>query len=388
MAEYKQIDLLDYLIFLNNWKMKLIIIFLTVFVVSYVAIYLFIPEKFDAQAVIIPSESQGVSGIASLIKNFSGLPLNMSGMGKTSGVSLYNTIVLSRTNLEKIINKFDLYKEYNLHSQEKTLKELVQNISTNDESESGSYSIRVRASSPQKAADMTNYIIDQLNNTLIELNVQKSRDNRIFIEKRYEEIKQTLASSEDSLKLFEQKSKFYSATDQTKAMIDTYSKLESDLAVKQLELSIFQKIYGTDAPITKNAQISYNEYASQMKSLKNNNSGDNLLLPINSLPDNAMAYLRLVRDIKMNNTMLEFIVPLLEEAKFDEEKNIPVLQVIDRAVPPEKKSYPQRVLISLLIAFFTSLLIFVIASINEVVKNSTNEKIIYLRKELFKFRKV
>jgi uncharacterized protein involved in exopolysaccharide biosynthesis len=387
MSEYKQIDLLDCLIYLNKWKKKLILIFLISLVASYLIIYFAIPEKFDAEAVIVPSESQGVSGIASMVKSFSGLPLNLSGLGKASGTNLYNTIVLSRTNFEKIIDKFGLYNEYNLQSREKTIKELSKNIFTN-ESESGAYSIRVRSSLPQKAADITNYIVDQLNSTMIELNVQKSHDNRVFIDKRYEEIKHDLAISEDSLKLFQKKSHFYSATDQTKAMIETYSKLESDLAVKQLELSVYEKIYGEESPLTKNAQISFNEYASHLKLLKNNKDGDNILLPITSLPDDGMKFLRLARDIKIGNSMLEFIVPLLEEAKFEEQKDIPLLQIIDRAVPPEKKSYPQRVLVSLLIAFFATLFILVIIILLELINNSRNEKIIFLRKELFKFRNV
>jgi tyrosine-protein kinase Etk/Wzc len=386
MSEYKQLDLQDYLIFLNKWKKKLILIFCIVLLASYITIYFTIPEKFDASSTIIPSEGGGINGFASLMKNFSGLPLNLSGLGKSQGVNFYNTIIYSRTNLEKVIRKFDLYKEYNLHSWEYTLKELTKNITTN-ESESDAYQITVRGSSRQQAADMANYCVDQLNKTVIQLNVQKSHDNRVFIQTRYDEIRQNLSMSEDSLKIFQKKSNFYSALDQGKAMIESYSKLESNLQVKQLEYSIFKKIYGSETPITKNAQITLDEYESQLKSLKNDNSGNNVLLPIHSLPDNALNFFRLTRNIKIYETMLEFIVPVLEEAKFDEQKNVPMLQVIDKAVPPEKRSYPKRVVTSLAISLFVSFIFLLILTVRELIKNSTNEKIIYLRKEFFKFRK-
>ena len=386
MSEYKQIDLLDYFILLNKWKKKLILIFFIVLFASYTAIYFLIPEKFDASSTIIPSEGGGLNGFASLMKNFSGLPLNLSGLGKSKGVLFYNTIIFSRTNLEKLIKKFDLYKEYNLHSWELTLKELSKNITTS-ETESDAFTVTVRGSSKQQAADMTNYCIEQLNQTVIELNVQKSHDYRVFIEKRYDEIRQNLSLSEDSLKLFQKKTNFYSALDQGKAMIESYSKLETDLQVKQLEYSIYKKIYGTETPITKNAQISLAEYESQLNSIKNDKSKNNVLLPISSLPENAMSFFRLTRNVKIFETMLEFIVPMLEEAKFDEQKNVPMLQIIDKAAPPEKRSYPKRVLTALVISLFVSFLYLLILTIRELIKNSTNDKIIYLRKELFKFRK-
>ncbi len=57
--------------------------------------------------------------------------------------------------------------------------------------------------------------------------------------------------------------------------------------------------------------------------------------------------------------ILEFVLPIYEQAKIDEQKDIPVLLVLDKAVPPEKKTKPQRSLIVLLFSFLT--LIFSIA---------------------------
>ena len=80
--------------------------------------------------------------------------------------------------------------------------------------------------------------------------------------------------------------------------------------------------------------------------------------------------------------MLEFIIPLYEQAKFDEQKEVPILQVIDYGVPPEKKSYPSRVLFSLIITFASLLIVFLIILIREILQNSDNPKIAMLRKEM------
>jgi hypothetical protein len=84
--------------------------------------------------------------------------------------------------------------------------------------------------------------------------------------------------------------------------------------------------------------------------------------------------------------MLEYIIPVYEQAKFDEIKEIPVLQVIDKAVPAEIKSYPPRLLFSLIITFIIIMLTASVLFIKERILTSENPKLIFIRKEIFKFR--
>lgn len=385
MAKYAQFDFLDYLIVINKWKLFIITVFVFTFLASYLAIYFFVPEKFDSSAVIIPSEQNSMNNIAGLMKSFSGLPA-LSGLKSNDETDLFATIIYSRTNLSKVIDKFGLYKEYKLDSYEKTLKELRSNIIT-QESDQGAFEIKVRGSSPQKSSEMANYIIELLNQTIVDLNIRKSHENRVFLESRYDEIKNNLRKSEDSLKYFQVNTGLISATDQGKASFDFYSKLESDLALKKVELSVYNKLYGENSPVTQNSKLLADEYQKTLNNFKVNSDNTNLILSINKLPSNLLTYYRLSRDIKIYNSILEFLVPLYEQARFDEVKDIPILQVIDKAVPPEKRAYPQRVLASLIISFIIAFLLLFGIIIKELLQNSSNEKIIYLKKEFFKFRK-
>lgn len=374
-------DILDYFLISLKWKYFLIIQFVCVLIISYLLIYFFIPAKYDSSALIIPSQQEQLSGLSSVLKSFSSLPIGLGNLDKDNNIDRYNTIIYSRTNLDKVIKKFDLVNEYNLGSMEKTEKALSKNI-TADETKEGAYSITVRASSPDKAAEMTNFIVDQLNETIINLNVRKARDNKNFLGERYNEIKINLKDAEDSLKLFQKRSGVLEAENQTKATIEEFSKMEAELATREIELSVIKKVFGEEAPQVKNQEIAVKEFRNKLAELQSGGEKNPLLLSLSSLPEKVVSYLRYYRNVKIYTSMLEFIIPLYEQAKFEEQKEVPILQVIDYGVPPEKKSYPSRVLFSLVIAFASLLLVFLIIIIKEILQNSDNPKMAIIRKEI------
>jgi tyrosine-protein kinase Etk/Wzc len=385
MIEEKKIGLLDFLILLVKWKTKLLIVLLSTLIISYLLIYLFVDEKFEATALIIPSD-QEQSSMTSLLKNISGIPLNFGGLKqKTGNIDLYTTIIYSRTNLELLLDKFDLQKEYNVDKRWKALKLLKDNIVTLITEETA-FEIKVTDKSPKKASEMANFIIQNLNSTIISLNITKAHDNRIFLEGRFDEIKKNLALYEDSLKLFQQKSGVFLAEDQVKASILAYTKLESDLSVKQSDLIVLEKIMGENSPAVQQLKLTVAEYRKSLDELKNNKGNDQILMSLNSLPAKTLNYLRLFRDVKIYNEMLEFVIPLYEQSKYDEQKEIPILQVIDYAVPPEKRSFPPRVILSLLVAIVCTLFTFLFLSIKENKRLLESDKFLFIRKNLFRRR--
>lgn len=385
MAINRGIDLLDYLIIIVKKKWLIISLSFFVLLSSYAVIYFFVDEKFEAKALVIPSEDDQLGSLSSMMKGLSNLPLGLGGLKKDTNIDLYITIIYSRSNLEAIIENFDLLKEYGLNSLEKTIDALADNIKTKETKE-GAFTISVMASTREKSADITNFLVDKLNERIIDLNVRKSKENRLFLEQRVDEIKINLRNAEDSLKSFQEKSRMLVADDQTKVIIETFSKLEAEIASKEIELNIFEKMYGDDSPITQNADISLKEYYSKLNSLKRGEGNSSFLISLKSLPDHSLTYYRLYRDVMINNSMLEIIIPLFESAKFQEQKETPILQIIDRAVPPEFKSYPPRVFSSILITLGIMFFVIVYLFVSEFISKSQNEKIMFLKEEL-RFRK-
>lgn len=384
--ENKKLDILDLFLIIAKWKRFLIIQFLIILFLSYVLIYFFIPPQYDSSTLIIPSQQDQIGGIGSLLKNFSGLPLGLNNLAQGPDIERYKTIIYSRTNLDSVIKEFDLLKDYSLTSIEKAEKRLKESINV-DETRDDALLIKVRASSPIKAAKMANFIVDQLNGAMINLNVRKAKENKLFLGDRYEEIKTNLKNAEDSLKHFQMKNKLFELENQSKATIEEYSKLESELATKQVALTVLKQVLGENSPEVKNQEIAVKEFKNKVEKIQSGKDNNPILIPLNSLPEKGVKYLRYYRDVKIYTSMLEYIIPLYEQAKFDEQKEIPIIQVVDKAVPPEKKSYPSRVLFSFIIGVCSLLVVILIIIIKEILKNSENPKIISLKKELSFFNK-
>lgn len=390
MAEEKKIDLLDYFVILVKWKKFLIALLFPFMIITYLGIYFLIEEQFDSSALLIPAEDASMGGIAGLIGNFgANLPFDI-GAGSNPEMNMYNTIIYSRTNLQRIIDEFDLLNVYGLHSEikgykEKALKSLAGSIEAS-ETEFSAYKIKVRANSPQLSADITNFIVKLLNEKLIELRTQKSKNDRIFLAERVAEIRNNLTNAEDSLMKYQEQSGILAAEDQIRGLIETYTTLETELITKQIAQSIIEKLRGKNSPQFETINLEVLEYEQRLEELKRKGGPSGLIPALNSLPEQAINYFRLLREVEINSAILEFILPIYEQAKIEEKKDIPTLQVIDDAIPPAKKSYPPRTILTLLITFsaFVITFIFILMKENENLQES--DKMKYIRKNIFRWR--
>jgi capsule polysaccharide export protein KpsE/RkpR len=385
MAEDRGLDILDYLLFVVRWKKLLLSLGLAVAVLTYLGVYVLIPEEFEATATIVPAEDTSLGALSALMRNFSSLPMGLGGAKKTTEMDRYTTIIMSRSTVEGMIDHFRLDTLYRFENREAAVKAVRKMITTTITMENA-YELKVRARRPQLAADLTNYLVRRVNDKIVELNVGKSHDNRLFLEQRYAEIRQDLQRAEDSLKVFQQKYGVFEAKEQVRSTLAALTKLESEQAVKQVELALVKNVYGTSSPQYANAHVSLAEFTSKLEDLRKGRDPASLLIPIDKIPAQGLAYFRLFRRVEIGNKLLEFIIPLYEQAKFEEKKDTPILQVIDDAVPPLKKAYPQRLFLTLVITVAAMLITLLALILREVVRGSASPRVALLRAEAFRFR--
>ena len=386
MTNAQNPEILDYIVLLVKWKRPLTILALSLFTISYLSIYFYISEEYDAKATIMPTEEKQLGGISSLVKGLGNLPLSMGGSTKSTEMDLYTSIINSRQSLEKVIERFDLMKDYGLTSKEKAVERLRAKIKTRVTDEN-SYEIVVRASSAQKASDIANFVLDVLNKTVIEFNVSKSRNDRIFLEQRNKEMNDNLHKAEDSLQYYQEGTGMFEAKEQIKMIISAYSAIESELIAKQIELSILENTLSKDSPQLENLRMEVREYDNKLLKMKQEGEKNGVILALNTLPEAAKNYVRHFRDVEIYSKILEFLIPLYEQARFEEQKNVPILQVIDHPVPPEKKSYPPRVVFSLAITIAGLIIAFFYIVLNENDDWKNSEKVSFIRANLTKWRK-
>ena len=346
MNKDKSLNLLDLLIVVVQWKKFLIITLFLTLVSVYLLIFFFVEEQYTSNALVIPIQEEGIGGLAGLMGGISGggLPFDIGGFSNPE-ISMYNTIIYSRTNLQNIVDEFNLVEVYNLDSSDvefskKAVTRLSEDI-TAEETENLAFEISVDAPSPQLAADITNYIIATLNEKILELKISKSRQNRIFLQNRVYEIKQNLKIAEDSLLYYQQETGILNPEEQIKGIMQAYANLETELITSEIEKSILENIWDENSPQLQKLDITIDEYEKKINELKEKGEDNGILLSLKSLPEKTLNYFRYLREVEVNSRILEFILPLYEQAKLEEQKDIPVLKVIDYGIPPAKKSFPR-----------------------------------------------
>ncbi len=240
----------------------------------------------------------------------------------------------------------------------------------------------VNASSPHKAAEMVNYLLQYLNETVIKLNVQKSRNNREFLGQRYDEIALKLSMAEDSLQKYQEQSGMLEAKEQLKLVLGAYSELEEGLLEKQLQLSVLEQTLPEGSPMTEKFKVEYTLFKNELDKIKQSGKDNSVFLAFSSLPQKAKSYFRHFRDVEIYQKVLEFVLPLYEQSRFEEQKNIPVLQIIDHGSVPVKRAYPKRTLLSLLFTVAITFLYIFYLITSELFRSSTNAKILTIRNQL------
>lgn len=350
------------LIILVKWRK---VIFWNTFIVTVAAVIvsLMLDKWYTSTASILPPKKKSglfgdISGFSSTIKDLS---KTLSRLGTTSDEAFnYLAILQSRTASMKVIEKFNLRKVYKIPEDkpyENVIEALKNNVVFNVEDE-GNITINVTDKSPQRAADIANYYVDLLNEISIELNTREAKSHREFIEKRYNKLLYDIKVVEDSIKVFSKNYNVYGIEEQVKSIIKTAVDLKSKTEEKKIELDIFRLRHDDTHPLIVQTQLELNELQKKSKELQFGNEikASGLFVPFKDIPEVGLNYIRLMRDYEVQNKLLEFLLPVYEQAKIDEQRDIPVVLVLDRAIPAEKKTYPKRMII-VLISFFLSFLL-------------------------------
>ncbi|MEP0862082.1 MAG: hypothetical protein HRF52_11655 [Ignavibacterium sp.] len=357
----------DLLIIILKYK-RIIILNVTIVTIAAIIISLILPNKYTAQASFIAPKKKGglfgdIAGFSSTISNISKV---LGGRLGTVTEDAYNYLVIlqSRTAALRVIEKFDLRNVYEIDADkpiEDILDELDNNVKFNVEDE-GNIVISVTDKSPKRASDIANFYVQILNEMSIDLAVKEAKNNREFIEKRFFEIQDTIKFLEDSLKKFSKNFNVLELQEQVKGAITVAAQLKAEVELAKMERDLLKNNLGESHPLVLQADLKLKDLNKRLSTMKfgedsNLKSSINFFIPFEKIPETGVLYLRLMRDYEIQNKLLEFIYPIYEQAKIEEQKNIPVVVVVDQAIPPEKKSSPKRTLIvvaSLLMSFFIS----------------------------------
>lgn len=346
----EKIDLLDALIlFAENRRRVLALTFLGL--VIGIILALVIRPTFTASALILPPQQQHSS--ASALMGELGSLAGLSGGGGTLGVKspadMYVGILESRTIADGLIKKFHLeniYHKKNMVDARNALKKHVKIVAGKD----GLISISVDAHDPGLASDLANGYVSGLYSMNSRLAITEAAQRRVFFDQQLNEEKSALTAAEDAFKNMQEKTGLIQLSGQAESIIRSIAELNAQIANREVELEAM-KTFATDQnPNLIRTQQEIDALRGQLQKLEVTQSKmqpGNIEIPTGKVPEATLEYARKLRDLKFHETLYELLAKQYESARMDEAKSAPVIQVVDRAVPPPKKSGPSRTLIAL-----------------------------------------
>ena len=90
--------------------------------------------------------------------------------------------------------------------------------------------------------------------------------------------------------------------------------------------------------------------------LETNGKLPEIFIPFRKVPNLSLESLQLLREVKIQNAIYQFVLQEYEKARFEEENEPAIVIVLDKAVPPETRSSPRRT-IMVILAFGLSLML-------------------------------
>jgi uncharacterized protein involved in exopolysaccharide biosynthesis len=328
-----------------------------------------LPKQYQSSARIMPP-GNSMGGAAMLAALAGRGDSGLSGLGALAGgllggggnTALFIDLLRSGTVTGHLIDRYDLMRVYHKRYQIDAGKTLARHTAIVDDKKSGVITLTVTDTDPTRARDLALGYLDELNLLVNKTNTSSAHQERLFIEKRLQIVKTDLANAQQRLSDFSSTRGAIDIKEQTRAIVDGASRLQSQLILEETGLQSLRKTYG-DGNIrvrSTEARIAYlqgeiakiggssQEPSADDSAAKDSRDGhdEELYPPLRQLPRLAVPYADLYRQVRIQETLYELLTQQYERARIQEAKDVPVISVIDRPGIPEKKSFPPRLLLA------------------------------------------
>ncbi|MBL7973645.1 MAG: hypothetical protein JNJ85_01945 [Candidatus Kapabacteria bacterium] len=360
-------DVIGYLLLLFK-HMWFILIFTLLCAITTGVIVFRLPNVFSSTVSVVPpkkssSAMDGVlSSVASTLKD---IGIAKVGGNKGGGGGYEFSVVLnSRSLRDSIINKFELYKVYDIpqgvskdSAMYYTRLEFDENYSV-DLAPEGNYLITCSDHSHVRAAEMCNYAVEIANTIAQYLDRE---ENKVILRQFEEKISATenkMNAMADSLSKYSKSSMVYSPLDQAKAAATTVAESKAMMLQQEIGLQLLQEQYGKEDARTQLQDKLVNDLRTKVNELESK-PGFMGNFSLKDAPSAAYNYMRFYVELETMIKLKAMLVPSFEQTKLDQTKYAPALFVVDSAIPAIKKDRPKRsvmILVSLISGLFASCL--------------------------------
>jgi len=325
------VSLFDYLLSIIRHR-RLIVINVAVAALLGAGVSLVLPKKWRAEAVIsYPTETSPVPDISSVWSTLK--TGGIFGFQEEVQADQFVEIMRSREILDRLVEKFDLRKVYRTKFTEEAAAALKKDTDL-EVTDAGMVRIAVEARSPELAVAIVRAYIRELDDLNRTVRHSQAYFTRVFLEKRVQEVLESLRRAEVELKEYQVAHKSLALPASVLTTVSAEAELESELQNARVEAGILRELARSNHPRLKELRRKIRELERQ----------------IEAQPQIRMELGRLTREVKVQETVYSFLLEQLERARIQEARDTPTVQVIEPARMPEKKAKPRRTVITLVSA--------------------------------------
>ena len=319
-----------------------------------------LPVRYTAVTKLMPPQQTQSSGMMMVNQMMGGGASSLAamaggGLGLKNPNDIYIGLLKSRPIADGIIQKFGLVGVYHSKDMTAARKKLAGYTEITSE-KSGMLAVSVEDKDKKRAADMANAYTDQLRILTKTVAVSEASQRRLFYEEQLQQAKDSLVQAEVSFQQVQQKKGLVVPGAQAEMMIESLGALRAQAAAKEVELESLRS-YSTDRnPEVQLAERELSSIQAEVARIEQRDKSAGFAhFGLEDVPGAGLDYIRAEREVKYREALLEMLIKQYEAARLDEAKDAAVIQVVESAVEPDRKSSPKRALVVLFFTFLGSL---------------------------------
>lgn len=367
IGDEDEISLLDLATALGEEKATLFVIPLITTLVAVVVSLLMTPV-FTAKTVVMPPQQQQ-SGAAAALASLGGLASLAGAAGAMkSPDEMYVAFLGSEGLQNRIVTDLKLQERYEAKTLSDTRKALKEQMRISSDKKSGLLSIEADDKDPAFAAELANRHVVELRAMLGRLAVTEAQQRRQFYEQQIQQTQDKLALAEVAFRAAKEKSGMQVTSVLAETGVRASAELRGQIAAREVQLQAMSRFATAQNPDTQRIASELSALRAQLNKAEQG-SGES---KASASPLHQEA-VKSFRDVKVQEAMLEVLFRQYELARVDEAKEGPLIQQVDVAMPPERKSKPKRAIIVLVAAFAGLFLGVLVAFVRRALKKAQSD---------------
>ena len=284
------------------------------------------------------------------------------GLGLKNPNDIYIGLLTSRPIADAIIQKFALAKEYHAKDMTKAREKLAGYTEVVSDKR-GFIVVTVTDRDKNRVAAMANAYTDQLRILTQSLAVTEASQRRLFYETQLKQVREALVAAELAFQQVQQQKGLIQLDAQAKAMIEGLAALRAQVAAKQVEVQALRSYSTEQNPDVQLAERELTSLQAEEAGLEQRNHVPGIAgLGLGNVPAAGLEYLRAAHELQYQQALYDMLMKQYDAAKLDESKDAAIIQIVETAIEPDRKSSPKRMIIVLgaAITMFLLMCIFVI----------------------------